>query len=338
MIEVGLEPKPKAVVTEPREPEHYLVLGDFGGHAAEPLEINLANFDDVLSRFDVNLAGVRFRELKDLHPDRLYERLEIFHGPQVEPSEVTDDPFHQYMEELALAHSEPQPEEQMRALLHHPRFQEVEAAWRGLDFVVGRADATISHIHIAQLPIDAVAAELEGLLQSRKWRAVIGLYSFGSAPADTALVACIATFAVRAGVPFLAEGWKDMGPRWDELRSSPPAEYIGLALPRFLLRPPYDPQSNPIDSFPFEEMPGPTIHSHYLWGNPALACLALLAGGNGKMELEDLPAPSVETYMSDAEVVDLMDRGLMPLVGFKDSHRLRLARFRAINSAPLPFE
>ena len=66
-------------------PFRILVLGDFGAHVASghPVSIDRDNFDQVMSRFDVQLdlpgAGVlRFKELEDFHPDRLYQSLDLF--------------------------------------------------------------------------------------------------------------------------------------------------------------------------------------------------------------------------------------------------------------------
>ena len=64
---------------------------------------------------------------------------------------------------------------------------------------------------------------------------------------------------------------------WEALRKLPEASYLGLALPRFLLRLPYGADTDPTERFAFEEMDARPEHDHYLWGNPALACAYLLA-------------------------------------------------------------
>ena len=78
MIELGVEPKRKSVVIAEDEPAHYLILGDFGGRATEPLAIDRDNFDAVMPKLQVNLAGASFRELDDFHPDNLYRNLNLF--------------------------------------------------------------------------------------------------------------------------------------------------------------------------------------------------------------------------------------------------------------------
>ena len=58
---------------------------------------------------------------------------------------------------------------------------------------------------------------------------------------------------------------------WQMLRQNPVADYIGLALPKILLRLPYGKKSRPIEAFTFEEMTGKGAECHecLLWGNAA---------------------------------------------------------------------
>jgi type VI secretion system protein ImpC len=349
----------------------------------------------VLLRQQVNIAGSPVRELEDFHPDSLYQRLDAFPDlrdtsstepdtPRAEPranlgeilrpsgllEQIVEggDPFQQYLRDLARAHAaSPQaPDKQriaasgerMRALLHHPRFQALEAAWRGLGFVVRQPEDNTARIHIAQFSrqdlerdlaesTDLRSTQTYALLHNRPWQGIFGLYAFGDADADIDLLGKIALLAASVNAPFVAEGSADMGAHWDELRSIPEAKYLGLALPRFLLRLPYGAKSSAIESFEFEEMPAVPVHAHYLWGHPALACLALLVGAEDELDLHHLPlhsykedgewkmTPCAEVWMTEPEVSALIDLGLMPLISFRDSDRIRLAGFRAINSAPL---
>ena len=50
---------------------------------------------------------------------------------------------------------------------------------------------------------------------------------------------------------------------WQALRRSAEAEWVGLALPRFLLRLPYGPDTDSTEAFGFEEMPGTPVHEDY---------------------------------------------------------------------------
>jgi type VI secretion system protein ImpC len=388
----------------------YLVLADFGGRSTEPLTVDRDNLDDLISRLDVSVSGIRMREVEDFHPDHLYQRLDEFAAlrdlaaeevpaeyprstPHADLEEILrpgslleqiaggGDPFQQYVRDLARAAAAPAKEndapritalgERMRAMLHHSRFQAVEAVWRGLDFVVRQADESV-HVHIAQFSRADLERDLAeatnlrttrmfALLHARQWRGVFGLYSFGSSPEDIELLGRIALLSANAHTPFLAEGSVDMGQHWKELQQVPEAGQLALALPRFLLRLPYGAKTSKIESFPFEEMPGvlkgnPPRHVEYLWGHPALAVLAVLArmddggmeAGDPNLDLRQLPVhnyqqdgewkmtPCAEVWLTEQHVRALIDLGMIPLVSFRDQDRVRVAGLRAINGGPLP--
>jgi predicted component of type VI protein secretion system len=92
------------------------------------------------------------------------------------------------------------------------------------------------------------------------------------------------------------------------------------------------------------------VQEHYLWGNAALACLAVLVRGDAEnLNLDEFPAhtykqgsecrmtPCAEVCLTETQVLEMMDRGLMPLIAYKDRPLVRLAGFRAVNSGRLPF-
>ena len=64
---------------------------------------------------------------------------------------------------------------------------------------------------------------------------------------------------------------------WDTLRGMPEAAYLGLTVPRFMLRNPYGKKSDPIDPFEFEEFTLSNGIGGLLWGNSA-AIVGLLLG------------------------------------------------------------
>jgi len=97
-------------------------------------------------------------------------------------------------------------------------------------------------------------------------------------------------------------------------------------------------------------MSAPPAHQHYLWGNAAIACLTVLLRADADdLNLDHLPAhtykkdsewimtPCGEFFMTETQVLALIDRGLMPLVSYKDRPLVRLAGFRAVTGKPLPF-
>jgi type VI secretion system protein ImpC len=390
MIEVDVAPRRTKIVAPADEPARYLVLGDFGGRRTDILQVDRDSINDILSILHVSAGGMQIRDLEDFHPDRLFQRLEMGTAEEPEPAPAASpeadiaallrptslleqiaaggsDPFEQYVKDLARAHSAPQKKsvdrtaalsERINGLLHHPRFQALESAWKGLDFAIRQMDDATARIHIAQfskedIEIDLAsdnlrATRLYAMLHSRRWTAAIGLHSFAEHEIET--LARTALVAADAAVPFIAEG--SPGITAEMFRDIPEASYLGLALPRLLLRLPYGTRTSPIDSFEFEEMPGMPEHQHYLWGTAAIACLAVLARGEAEnLNLDGLPAhtykqdsewvmtPCAEKFMTETQVLALIDQGLMPLVSYKDRPLVRLAGFRAVNAArlPLPF-
>ncbi|WP_300671463.1 type VI secretion system contractile sheath large subunit [Desulfoluna sp.] len=57
---------------------------------------------------------------------------------------------------------------------------------------------------------------------------------------------------------------------WSKLRDSEEAAYLGLTLPRYVLRLPYDPETNPCRGISFEEEVQGDRDSSYLWGSASL--------------------------------------------------------------------
>ena len=143
---------------------------------------------------------------------------------------------------------------------------------------------------------------------------------------------------------------------WEALRKLPESSYLGLALPRFLLRLPYGPGTAGTEQFAFEEMPGVPSHDAYLWGNPCFACVWLLGRAFSRYgwqfrpgvveDLEDLPVhvykaegeslvkPCAEVLLTDRAIEAIVNRGLMPLRSFKNQGTVRLARFQSLADPP----
>ena len=196
---------------------------------------------------------------------------------------------------------------QMRALLHHPHFQALEAAWRGVDFLLRNVDTDESlevcllDVSRAELAADlrtandlAASAIWEILAEQpvgvRPWTVVAGLFVFQPNDDDADLLARLATIAAAARLPFIAAAGpqfleaaqartdeRESGTAWQTLRNLPQARHAGLVAPRFLLRLPYGRGADQVDHFAFEEMPPVAEHDALLWGNPALIATLLLA-------------------------------------------------------------
>lgn len=206
------------------------------------------------------------------------------------------------------------------------------------------------------------------------WSLLVGDCAFGAGEDDIELLAALGALAARAGAPFLAAAGLDLlgcaaverlpepaswsplqgdpEARWRALRKSSGAPFLGLALPRVLLRLPYGAKTDPIDSFAFEELPETRSHEAYLWGNPAFALARLAAQAfaeqgwdmdlAGHLEISDLPAhsyrddgatklqPCAEVLTGEPAAEAILARGIMPLMSYRNRNAARLARWQSL--------
>ena len=144
---------------------------------------------------------------------------------------------------------------------------------------------------------------------------------------------------------------------WRGFRENEDSRYVGLTLPRFLLRAPYDPEDNPISKFVYKEDVSAS-HEDYLWGNTVYAFASRLTdsfanyrwctniiGPNSGGAVKDLPVHTFESMgdiemkiptevlVSDRREYELSEQGFIPLTMRKGSNN---AAFFAANSAQLP--
>jgi type VI secretion system protein ImpC len=212
--------------------------------------------------------------------------------------------------------------------------------------------------------------------ESQPWALWAANYTFDHSREDAELLGRMAKIAAQAGVPFLAaassrivgcdslaatpdpDDWLQSVDSseleaWNALRKLPEAAHVGLALPRFLLRLPYGRETEPIDTFAFEEFENARpAHEAYLWGNPAFACVYLLAvafcqnGWNLRpgviREISGLPLhvyetdgesilkPCAEVLLTERAAERILEHGLMPLLSLQGSDVVRLARFQSL--------
>jgi len=481
---------------DPEAPFCIAILGDFSGRANRKLAdaktigkrravlVDRDNFEEVLSKSGAEIqlpigesgsSRLRFSELDDFHPDRVFERLEAFaklrnlrirlqdpstfneaaaelglrpvapatakpqtagtsrgvppsvsqlvtgslldemieqtesRTPEDRPKRAPDE-VREFARRVAAQHvvAAPDPRQSevltvvdraigglMRAVLHNPDFQALEAAWRAAFLLVRRLETGPQlKLYLIDISREELAADLSSagnlhdtgtyrLLVEKSvetpgaepWAIIVGNYSFGPGNEDAALLSRMAAIAYRAGAPFLAAA----SPRllgctslalapdhrrvlqqpdgdWAKLRGFREAGAVGLALPRFLLRLPYGSKTVPVESVAFEEFTGQPVHEDYLWANPAFA-VALLLGQSfsedgwemrpgTSSEIDGLPLhvyqqnggsevkPCAETLLTDEEVEQILDAGVMPLVSFKGQDKVRLARFQSIADPP----
>lgn len=144
------------------------------------------------------------------------------------------------------------------------------------------------------------------------------------------------------------------GKLWNMLRELDEAAYLGLTTPRLMARLPYGKYSDPTENFSFEEITAENRHDQYLWSNASFAAALLLAqsfsmyewemGGNLLTDLEGLPMyihqddrttfvkPCAETVLTLSAAEQIMNEGLMLFISYRDSDKVRLARFQSIAS------
>jgi type VI secretion system protein ImpC len=211
------------------------------------------------------------------------------------------------------------------------------------------------------------------------WALIAGNYSFDLTVADAELLGRMTRIAAAAGAPFIASAqpnllgckslaqtpdpadWQkpadaEADAAWKALRKLPEAAYLGLVLPRFLLRLPYGAETDPLDNFDFEEMNGMHIHEHYLWGNSCFACAYLMGQAfsndgwhlrpGAVQDVHGLPLhvfqaegetrikPCAEVLLTEHAAERILDKGLMPLLSYRDQDVIRLARFQSLAHPP----
>ncbi len=188
----------------------------------------------------------------------------------------------------------------VRYLMHHPDFQAVEAAWRGLAFLADRA-GTGANVRILLLDVSKqeladdlcsvgdlcdsglyrVMVRHSGMRAAHPWGLCAGNYSFTPYVEDLEMLMRLAGVARHSGTPFLGAVKPDWpshgGLSWQMLRESPEAAYVGLSTPRFLVRLPHKLKEG--DGWQFDEMPDEPVLENYLWANPAFVCAAVLIEG-----------------------------------------------------------
>lgn len=209
---------------------------------------------------------------------------------------------------------------------------------------------------------------------------VIADYSLSPSNTDIKFLNKVASVSAMAHAPFFSaagpkffgmnsfEGLPDLkdiedvmsGPKhaaWRGFRENENARYVGLTLPRFLLRPPYDPDDNPIKKFSYrEDVSGD--HEKYLWGSTVYTFASRLTdsfanyrwctniiGPKSGGAVKNLPVHSFESMgdiemkiptevlISDRKEYELSELGFIPLAMRKGSDN---AAFFAANSTQIP--
>jgi type VI secretion system protein ImpC len=221
-----------------------------------------------------------------------------------------------------------------------------------------------------------------GIFGGEPFGALVGDYEFSKHPEDIELLEKVSQVAAGAHAPFLTaaapellnmDSFSQLGdPRdigkifdstefakWKSFRASEDSRYVGLTMPRVLMRLPYGKDTKPVDDFNYEEGVDGTDHNKYLWGNAAYALGARLTtafaqygwcasirGVEGGGLVEGLPTHTfrtdegdvalkcpTEVAITDRREKELADQGLIPLVHCKGTD---YAAFFSVQSANKP--
>ncbi|WP_153131915.1 type VI secretion system contractile sheath large subunit [Dechloromonas hortensis] len=212
---------------------------------------------------------------------------------------------------------------------------------------------------------------------------LIGQFELSRQPEDMYFIEQMSHIAAASHAPFIAAASpqlfgldsytelgkpRDMGKvfdtveyaKWKSFRESEDSRYVGLALPRFLGRLPYNPIDGEVtEGFNFVEEVDGTNHDKYLWCNAAFAFAARLTtafenygwcaairGVEGGGLVEDLPTHTFRTddgevalkcpteiSITDRREKELSDLGFIPLVHCKNTD---YAAFFGAQSAQKP--
>lgn len=291
---------------------------------------------------------------------------------------------------------------QLDEILHHEKFQKLEAAWRGLYFLIERTDFTknigIDLVDIAKTDLANDFTDQEtaqsGLYRKvltrafpdvryEPYAAMIANYYFDSSVADVALLTNIARIAAESHCPFIGSVAAQFFARnsmteltqivdfafelskgqyfaWNNFRVSGESRYIGLVLPRMLLRLPYSANTVPVKAFNYDESTNDMGQDYLLWGNAAFAfaanlvqsfihhgwCLQIRGPESGGL-VEGVPVYGdeiagescvkgpTESLMGEWQEFELANLGFIPLVSF---YRITKACFFSANSTQKPIQ
>jgi type VI secretion system protein ImpD len=287
---------------------------------------------------------------------------------------------------------------QVNAVIHHPRFQKLEASWRGVRYLVAVADEVENVvIRVLQASWHELCRDLERAIEFDQSQTFQKIYNeeFGMPGGqpygllvgdyevqhritpdrrtdDVAGLKAMSAVSAAAFAPFIVgispamlglDSFRDLTLpidlpgtfrmpeylRWKTLQETEDARFVGLALPRILMRRPYGDDGSRIDGFRFEEDTDRTDERGHLWASAGYAFASAVVRAFGRSGwftdirgarrdtdggglVVDLPVPSFETdragiamkystevALSERQEKELSDLGFIPLSKAKDT-------------------
>jgi type VI secretion system protein ImpC len=212
---------------------------------------------------------------------------------------------------------------------------------------------------------------------------LVSNFEFDSGPADVTLLQNVSKVSAACHCPFLGsaspkffgkETMHDLTKiedlhnymerseflKWNSFRQTEDARYVGLILPRFMLRLPYGPDTQPVKEFNYTENVKGTDHDKYLWGNSTFAFAANMVrsyvengwcvqirGPEAGGKVEDLPVHMydvgkgmqmkipTEILIPETREFEFAQEGFIPLSFYKNRN---YACFFSANSTQKPAE
>lgn len=215
-------------------------------------------------------------------------------------------------------------DDQLNAIIHHPRFQKLEASWRGLWYLAEQAEGT-QNIKIRMLDISwaevvkdigralefdqshlfhKIYSEEYGTPGGEPYGVIIGDYEINHQVSanhphdDISTLEGLAQIAAASFAPFIAavsseffglDDFSGLGQpinlgnvlvqteylRWRSLRDKPDSRFVGLTLPRVLMRRPYN-EILGHKGINFSERTAGPDSRNFLWGNACYAFAGIL--------------------------------------------------------------
>ena len=215
--------------------------------------------------------------------------------------------------------------EQVDAILHHPKFQKLEASWRGVDYLVDQADDDAGvKIKLLDISWAEVTRDMERAIEFDQSQLFTKVYEnefgmpggepFGVLIGDYEVMhkrgkhhptddvstlkslsqvsaAAFAPLIVGAAPELLGlDSFRDLGipidlsavfrqpeyDRWRTLREMEDSRFVGVTLPRILMRLPYGDGAAPDYGFRYIEQVAGNDDRRFLWGSATYAFGAVL--------------------------------------------------------------
>jgi type VI secretion system protein ImpC len=251
----------------------------------------------------------------------------------------------------------------LREVLHARPFQQVESAWRSLQWLGERIDYDESaSIWLVDGDMSAIESWSEDLLRQvaagpGSAAAIVVLHDYSAAEqsnlqALARLASGLNTIAFAGTADSIAglKGDISKATSLDASDFTKPEENAGeplsglsniaMGYPNVLLRQPYGKRSDPIDAFDFDELAAAPSHDAFSWGSASIV-LALMWLTESLL-VDDAPLvtyddgggqaikPPTGAYMTDSAAEALLARGLVPLLAKRGGTDIRVPRLQSL--------